>query len=100
QLQRAGFSNRVNRIEMAVAAPGVGIYSTKPNNTYAAHNGTSMAAPYVSGIIGIMKSVRPSLTNKEAFKILQQTGKNTQDTQNTGKLIQPAAALQAVLQGS
>ena len=97
QLQRASFSNRVNRIEMAVAAPGVGIYSTKPNNTYAAHNGTSMAAPYVSGIVGIMKSIRPNLTNKEAFKILQQTGKSTQDTRATGKLIQPAAALQALL---
>ena len=100
QLQRASFSNRVNRIEMAVAAPGVGIYSTKPNNTYAAHNGTSMAAPYVSGLIGIMKSINPSLTNKEAFKILQQTGKSTQDTRNTGKLIQPAAAVEAVLNAS
>ncbi|MEZ4984300.1 MAG: S8 family serine peptidase [Saprospiraceae bacterium] len=43
--QRADFSNRVGRIDMAVAAPGVGIFSTKPNNNYAAHNGTSMAAP-------------------------------------------------------
>ncbi|WP_020539582.1 S8 family peptidase [Lewinella cohaerens] len=97
QLQRASFSNKVNRIGMAVAAPGVGIYSTKPNNNYAAHNGTSMAAPFVSGLLGIMKSIRPELTNKEAFKILQQTGKNTRDTANTGRLIQPAAAVEAVL---
>ncbi len=97
QLQRASFSNRVNNLEMAVAAPGVGIYSTKPNNTYAAHNGTSMAAPYVSGLIGVMKSLRPELTHKQAFKILQRTGKATRDTKNTGRLIQPAAAVEALL---
>lgn len=100
QSQRASFSNKVNRIEMAVAAPGVGIYSTKPNNNYAAHNGTSMAAPFVSGLLGIMKSLSPELTNKEAFKILQQTGKNTRDTANTGRLIQPAGAVKAVLEGN
>lgn len=99
KLQRASFSNRVNNLEMAVAAPGVGIYSTKPNNTYAAHNGTSMAAPYVSGLIGVMKSLRPELTHKQAFKILQRTGKTTMDTKNTGRLIQPAAAVEAVLRG-
>jgi len=97
QLQRAVFSNKVNRIEMALAAPGVGIFSTKPNNNYEAHNGTSMATPFVSGLLGVMKSIRPSLTNKEAFKILQETGINTRETSNTGKLIQPARAVGALI---
>ncbi|MEM1215672.1 MAG: S8 family serine peptidase [Bacteroidota bacterium] len=97
ELQRAQFSNRVGKIAMAVAAPGVGVFSTKPNNTYAAHNGTSMATPFVSGLLGIMKSIRPDLTNKEAFKILDKTGIATKNTADTGRLIQPAAAVRALV---
>ena len=96
QLKRASFSNKVNGLDMAVAAPGEHIYSTKPNNHYEAHNGTSMSAPFVSGLLGLMKSIRPDLTNKEAFKILHNTGVNTKDTKNTGRLIQPAAAVKAL----
>ncbi|MEL7222589.1 MAG: S8 family serine peptidase [Bacteroidota bacterium] len=98
QLQRAVFSNKVNKIEMAVAAPGVGIFSTKPNNNYAAHNGTSMATPFVSGLLGLMKSIRPELTNKEAYKILYETGIETKNTNLTGRLIQPAAAVSRLLE--
>lgn len=95
--QRAEFSNRVNRIAMGVAAPGVGIMSTKPGNAYAAHSGTSMATPFVSGLIGVMKSLRPELTHRQAFDILNATGIPTRDTENTGKLVQPAAAVALLL---
>ncbi|RME97586.1 MAG: subtilisin [Bacteroidetes bacterium] len=97
ELQRAVFSNRVDRIGMAVAAPGVGIYSTKPHNNYDSHNGTSMATPFVSGLLGLMKSIRPELTTREAYSILNRTGVATRNTAQTGKLIQPAAALSALL---
>lgn len=96
QLKRASFSNKVGGLDMALAAPGENIFSTKPNNHYEAHNGTSMSAPFVSGLLGIMKSIRPSLTNKEAFKILHNTGINTKNTKDTGRLIQPAAAIKAL----
>ncbi|MEM1123972.1 MAG: S8 family serine peptidase, partial [Bacteroidota bacterium] len=46
QLKRAAFSNYVSDIAMGVAAPGVNIYSTFPNNEYKIFNGTSMATPY------------------------------------------------------
>lgn len=97
ELNRASFSNRVGRIDMALAAPGVAIFSTKPNNNYEAHNGTSMATPFVSGLLGVMKSIRPELTNKQAYKILYDTGIKTKDTANTSRLIQPAAALERLL---
>ena len=35
-------------------APGVGILSTTPNNTYSSFNGTSMAAPHVAGLAGLV----------------------------------------------
>jgi len=90
---KAFFSNTVDDIEMSVAAPGQDIYSTVPNNKYASLSGTSMATPYVSGLIGLMKSLRPELTAREAFQILHSTGSETKDGDRTGMFIQPYAAI-------
>jgi thermitase len=97
ELNRAVFSNFVNDIEWAVAAPGVNIYSTIPGNQYASFNGTSMATPYVAGLVGLLKSVRPELTAKEVYTLLKDTGKDTKNTRETGRLIQPEQALRQVL---
>lgn len=95
-LNRAVFSNFVQDISMGIAAPGVDIYSTKPSNTYAVHSGTSMATPYAAGLVGVMKSIQPKLTNKEVFKILNSTGKTTKASSETGKFIYPYAAIKVL----
>ncbi len=97
QLNRASFSNFVNDLEMGISAPGVHIYSTIPNNKYTSFNGTSMATPYVAGLVGLMKSLRPQLTAEEVYKILEKSGKATGNTAETGKFIQPAAAIRFLL---
>jgi thermitase len=94
---KAEFSNYVNNLTMGIAAPGVNIYSTTPNNTYKYLNGTSMATPYVAGLLGVMKSLNPNLTTAEAYSILKNSGIDTQNTAQTGKLIQPAEAVKRVL---
>lgn len=96
-LQRAAFSNYVNELRMGLAAPGVEIFSTIPGNQYAAYNGTSMAAPYVSGMIGLLRSLRPSLTTDEVYRLLKDTGKATASGSSTGPLIQPAAAVKRLM---
>lgn len=93
-LSRAAFSNTVEDIPLGIAAPGVNIYSTIPGDKYASFNGTSMATPYVSGLIGLMKSIQPDLTNKQAYEILNATGKATRSGKETGQLIQPLGAIQ------
>lgn len=93
-LDRAEFSNYVSDIAWAVAAPGVGIYSTIPKNQYATYNGTSMATPYVAGLLALMKSVKPDLAARDAWQILHDSGKETRQTSQTGRLVQPARAIQ------
>jgi subtilisin family serine protease len=45
-------------------APGVDIWSPLPNNQYAAWDGTSMAAPVVSGIAAL---ARTKWTDKDVY---------------------------------
>jgi thermitase len=96
-LNRASFSNYISDLTMGIAAPGVAIYSTYPNNEYKVFNGTSMATPYVSGLVGLMKSIQPKLTTQEVYTILKETGKETKNTAQTGRLIFPVEAIKQVL---
>ncbi|HEX2945292.1 MAG TPA: S8 family serine peptidase [Clostridia bacterium] len=60
---RAYFSNYGPDVD--VAAPGMQIFSTLPGNSYASMSGTSMAAPFVTGIAALIKSADPTITNDE-----------------------------------
>lgn len=70
QYKKASFSNYGTSID--AAAPGVKIISTVPNG-YAVWDGTSMAAPLVSGVAAIVKAQNPSLTPDEITEILDST---------------------------
>jgi serine protease len=49
---------------------------SKPGNpTYAIEEGTSMAAPVVSGIVALLYSIKPTLTFDEAWNIISKTVK-------------------------
>ncbi|BDS10299.1 S8 family peptidase [Aureispira anguillae] len=97
ELKKAVFSNDVSALKMGIAAPGVQVYSTIPNNNYEYFNGTSMATPYVAGLLGLMKSIQPDLNTQQAYKILKQTGMNTRNTKATGLLISPENAVKSLL---
>ena len=51
-------------------APGVNIYSAKENNTYGRANGTSAAAPIVTGVAALVWSYYPELTTEELHHVL------------------------------
>lgn len=65
----ANFSNYGYKT-VDVFAPGVEIYSTMPNNKYKNQQGTSMAAPVVSGLAAIIRSYYPELTAQEVKDII------------------------------
>ncbi|MGB4838320.1 MAG: S8 family serine peptidase [Saprospiraceae bacterium] len=94
--EKSGFSNHVENLKMGIAAPGEKILSTTPSNTYTAFSGTSMATPQVAGLIAVMKAINPKLNTQTVYRILNSTGKETQNTLRTGKLIQPLDAIKAL----
>ncbi len=56
-----------------VSAPGVNVYSSLPDGSYAYWAGTSMATPHVAGCVALMKSVNPGLTPDRALFALTLT---------------------------
>ncbi|WP_017716608.1 S8 family serine peptidase [Kamptonema formosum] len=74
--QLAYFSNSASSllgIYDFVVAPGVDVRSATPNNSYASLDGTSMATPYVAGVIALMLQANPNLTPAQIENILSST---------------------------
>lgn len=65
----ASFSNTGGSID--VSAPGVGILSSVPGEKYAALHGTSMAAPYVSGVAAMILVDDPTRSIEEIERVLK-----------------------------
>lgn len=69
----ANFSN-YGSFNVDLFAPGKEIYATVPNNKYRYEQGTSMAAPNVSGVAALVRSYYPSLTAAQVKQILLDSG--------------------------
>ncbi len=61
---RPSFSN-YGAATVDIGAPGSGIYSTTPGNTYSPFDGTSMAAPHVTGSVALYKAAHPAASAAE-----------------------------------
>ena len=73
----AGFSNQAGSTELDyVTAPGVSIYSAVPGGGYATFNGSSMAAPHVAGVAGLLKSHDRSLSPSAVEDLLTGSASN------------------------
>lgn len=57
-----------------ISAPGKGIYSSFPQNAFQSCDGTSMAAPIVTGAIALMKSLKKDITITQVRNVLYKTG--------------------------
>jgi subtilisin family serine protease len=65
----ASFSN-FGHNTVDLFAPGVDVYSTIPGNHYTKLNGTSMAAPVVTGVAALLMDYFPNLTAADVKRIL------------------------------
>ena len=85
-----------------IAAPGTDIYSTYPTG-YGTMSGTSMAAPHVAGVMGLMFTVNPALSPVQAKEKLYSSARDLNDARlghgevNAAAAVRAAAA--AVIQG-
>ena len=70
---KAFFSN-FGEATVNVSAPGEFILSTTPKNTYNFSNGTSMAAPHVSGSAALVCAQSPNITMQKLRAVLMYSG--------------------------
>lgn len=68
-----GGSNYGSKVN--VAAPGERIISSLPNNQYAFEDGTSMSAPFVTGIAALLQSYNSELTPNQMKNLIINNGK-------------------------
>ena len=91
--KRASFSNYGK--QSTISAPGVGIYSCEPGGGFIKNDGTSMSSPIIAGVVGLMKSINPELTNTEIIEILRKSGEKLDPS--IGALVQADKALELCL---
>jgi subtilisin family serine protease len=92
----SGFSSRgpvtidgSGRLKPNVSAPGSGILSTFPKNTFSSISGTSMAGPHVAGVVALMISANPKLAGQvdTIERIIELTAKPMITAQNCGSIL-------------
>jgi subtilisin family serine protease len=72
---KSSFSNYgANSVD--ITAPGSNIRSTVPFGNYSYMSGTSMASPMVSGLLGLMKSLNPSMPNIDLINCMYSSADN------------------------
>jgi type VII secretion-associated serine protease mycosin len=92
--ERAPFSQPGSFVD--IAAPGVDMVSTVPGDGHCVDQGTSFAAPYVTGVAALLKAKHPDWSSDELTWHMQQTAERTNPgrDQNIGwGVVDPVAAL-------
>lgn len=71
---KSSFSNFGGWVK--ISAPGSSILSTLPGSSFGNLSGTSMASPMVAGLLGLMKSLNPTMPNADLINCLYSSSDN------------------------
>jgi membrane-anchored mycosin MYCP len=88
------------KTNVSVTAPGVGVTSTFPGtsgNAYAADEGTSFAAPFVSGLAALLLSRYPQMSAKQVVRQIEETADGSTGVGTGNGLVNPVQAVTAVV---
>ena len=87
------------RQRVTVAAPGVNVVTTQLGGSYWVVSGTSASAPLVSGVAGLLKSLRPWLNGRQMERALSDGARKVASLSgkvSAGGVVNAAGALQAL----
>ncbi|MFN4227676.1 MAG: S8 family serine peptidase [Candidatus Ratteibacteria bacterium] len=85
-----GSGTNYGKYKVHIGAPGKDIYSTLPTNSYGYRSGTSMAAPFISGLAALIKSKFPDYNWIKIKNLILSSGddiNSLKDISITGKRI-------------
>ncbi|MDH5474000.1 MAG: S8/S53 family peptidase, partial [Gammaproteobacteria bacterium] len=88
---RGGRRNFTSSTGGQISAPGACMTSTAQNGAYASANGTSFAAPIVTGLAGYLWTIDPLLTVSEVKNIIVSTGNLPAESLNFDMSVTPGA---------
>ncbi|MCB9159290.1 MAG: S8 family serine peptidase [Caldilineaceae bacterium] len=91
----SSFSNMHAMVELM--APGQGIISSYPDDTYLSLSGTSMSAPHVAGAWALLKQLQPAATVDAILNAFIATGVPIVDTRSGGSVTKPRIQVDAAL---
>ncbi|WP_433365989.1 S8 family serine peptidase [Streptosporangium sp. CA-115845] len=83
---------------VSVLAPGVGVTSTSPGRAYRENlEGTSFAAPYVTGVVALVRARHPALDQSAVRRRIRLTADGGAGTGTGAGMINPLLAVSAIL---
>ncbi len=68
------WTSSIGATSVDIAAPGLHIWSTTPNNTYSDYSGTSMATPHVAGAVALLRGRFPNISVADGKNLLMTIG--------------------------
>jgi membrane-anchored mycosin MYCP len=88
------------KTNVSVTAPGMNVTSTFPGthgNAYAADDGTSFAAPFVSGLAALLLSRYPHMSAAQVVQQIEETADGSTGVGTGNGLVNPVQAVTAVV---
>jgi len=73
-------SSNYHHIDIDIAAPGASFKSLRPDSSYTGFSATSAAAPIVSSVCGLMRSINPDITAIEMMDCIYNTADSVYGT--------------------